>query len=57
MHKTRKIVVVGSANMDMVIGVERLPREGETITAPTCVCFREGRTRIRLAARAGWAAG
>jgi ribokinase len=43
MHTTGKIVVVGSANMDMVIGVERLPREGETITGTDLRLFPGGK--------------
>ena len=43
MHTTRKIVVVGSVNMDMVIGVERLPREGETITGTDLRLFPGGK--------------
>jgi ribokinase len=43
MQTTRKIVVVGSANMDMVIGVERLPREGETITGTDLRLFPGGK--------------
>lgn len=38
-----KIVVVGSANMDMVIGVERLPREGETIAGTDLRLFPGGK--------------
>ena len=42
MH-ARKIVVVGSANMDMVMGVKRLPREGETITGTDLRLFAGGK--------------
>lgn len=43
MQRGRKIVVVGSANMDMVIGVERLPRTGETITGTNLRLFPGGK--------------
>lgn len=43
MQTGRKIVVVGSANMDMVIEVERLPREGETITGTDLRLFPGGK--------------
>lgn len=43
MRTTSKIVVVGSANMDMVMGVERLPREGETINGSDLRLFPGGK--------------
>lgn len=43
MQTTRKIVVVGSANMDMVIGLDRLPGEGETITGNDLRLFPGGK--------------
>ena len=36
-------MVVGSANMDMVIGVQRLPLEGETITGTDLILFPGGK--------------
>ena len=43
------ITVVGSANMDLVIGVERLVQLGETLPAVTWNSFLGAKARIRPA--------
>jgi ribokinase len=42
-NKTRRVVVVGSANMDIVIRVERLPVAGETIAGGDAALFTGGK--------------
>ena len=53
--ESRQIVVVGSANTDLVIRVPALPRPGETVTGGTFVTARggEGANQAVAAARAG----
>jgi ribokinase len=38
-----KLTVVGSINLDLVVNVERLPREGETVTGATFSCGPGGK--------------
>ncbi len=39
----RALVVVGSVNADMVLQVERLPKEGETLAASNLLTFPGGK--------------
>src|SRR2546430_5027341 len=52
---TPRLVVVGSANTDLVVRVPRLPRPGETITAGrfAVVAGGKGANQAAAAARAG----
>jgi ribokinase len=43
MDPKRRIVVMGSANMDVVMPVDRLPRHGETITGGDMALFAGGK--------------
>ncbi|HMB63979.1 MAG TPA: PfkB family carbohydrate kinase, partial [Eudoraea sp.] len=51
----KKIVVIGSSNVDMIMKMDRLPREGETVTGATFfqVFGGKGANQAVAAARAG----
>jgi ribokinase len=56
-EKNQRIVVVGSANMDIVISVDRLPRGGETIPGGAMALFPGGKGANQACAAAKLAGG
>ena len=44
----KKIVVIGSSNIDFIMKMPRLPRVGETITDAVSCRHTEGKEQIRL---------
>ena len=56
-EKNKRIVVVGSANMDIVISVDRLPRGGETIPGGAMALFPGGKGANQACAAAKLAGG
>lgn len=49
-----EIVVVGSANLDLVVEVDRVPAVGETVMGGDLRRIPEGKAQIRLLPPPGW---
>ena len=52
----KKILVIGSLNMDMVIPVKELPQRGETILGGSPDYIPGGKGQTRLVLPASWGA-
>lgn len=46
--KKKKVFILGSINMDLVISSERMAKEGETISGKGFSLIRVGKVQIRL---------
>jgi ribokinase len=51
----KKIVVVGSLNLDLVAAVSRMPAEGETIAGSDFATFPGGKGQTRQSLQRDWA--
>ena len=48
MIKGKKILVVGSMNMDLIVTTNRFPADGETVSGLSSVPHREAKAQLRL---------
>ena len=52
-----RVVVVGSLNVDLVVGLERMPAPGETVMGETLERHPGGKGLNRRLLRLGWVRG